>query len=128
MHISVPPARCIPVFLPNEVTPAFRATDAEASSWVEQGLAISWVRRGKTSIRLKFKAIAVIARGDSCKMGERVMIGNADGIPYFHSLLVGWGMTRMRASTKPMQERGTYEMPIDCQPEELLAEVTTTYA
>jgi hypothetical protein len=29
-------------------------------------------------------------RGDSCKMGERVMIGNADGIPYFRSLVQGW--------------------------------------
>lgn len=94
LSLSTPPARCIPVYFPNESTPSFRATDREANDWVIQGLAVSWVKRGKVSIRLKVKAMAVIARGDSCKMGERVMIGNADGIPYFRSLVEGWAWAR----------------------------------
>jgi hypothetical protein len=78
------------VYFPNETAPSFKATDAEATAWVEQGFAVSWVKRGKVSIRLKVKVASVMARGESCKMGERVMIGNADGIPYFRSLVDGW--------------------------------------
>jgi hypothetical protein len=78
------------VYFPNEAHPAFKATDAEVESWRDQGFCTTWIRRGKTSARLTQKASGTIARGESCKMGERVMIGNADGIPYFRSLVEGW--------------------------------------
>jgi hypothetical protein len=60
----------------------------EANALLAQGLATK-INRGK-AIRLKFKMKSPVVRGDSCKMGERVMIGNADGIPYFRSLVQGW--------------------------------------
>jgi hypothetical protein len=52
-------------------------------------------KNGK-SLLLKHKMAAVIIRGQSCKMGEMVMIGNADGIPYFRSLVQGWAFGAVR--------------------------------
>jgi hypothetical protein len=76
------------VFYPNDSLPSFQVPEDEARHLIRNGHAKS-INRGK-AIRLNFKPKAVLVRGESCKMGERVMIGNADGIPYFRSLVEGW--------------------------------------
>ena len=87
---ELPAMRFVAVYYPNESEcAAFKVGIAEASRWIEQGLAVSFGKR-RALVRLLSKPSGIIARGESCKMGERVMIGNADGIPYFRSIVDNW--------------------------------------
>jgi hypothetical protein len=89
-HVSAI-VRYYAVFYPNDSHPSFQVPEDEAKSLISNGHAKS-INRGR-ALRLNFKPKGMMLRGDSCKMGERVMEGNADGIPYFRSIVEYWSVS-----------------------------------